>query len=134
MKTVTLQIFCVDAKSAGGKPAFLREAPSPDPRSAKKLGPATTGKNRITIFGSKLTALTRWCGGPSGKRSLEDHSHGSIAMRATAYYLTVVVFLDTALEALRDPFRATVIFHLGLCKKSMPGGCVDQSEAPFQRF
>ena len=53
-------------RAAGGKPAFLREAPLPDPRSAKKRGPATAGKNRITIFGPKLTALAWWCGGPSG--------------------------------------------------------------------
>ena len=64
--------------------------------------------------------------------AFEDQSHGRIVTRAKAYYLSVVVFLDTVLEALRDLFRATEILHLELCTKSMPGGCVDQSGVPFQ--
>src|SRR6516225_3575112 len=64
--------------------------------------------------------------------TFEDQGHGRIITRAKAYCLTVVVFPDTVLEALRDPFRATAILHLQLCTKSMPGGCVDQSEVPFQ--
>ena len=41
LKRSLYRYSCVDATSAGGKPAFLREAPSPDPRSAKKRGPVT---------------------------------------------------------------------------------------------
>src|SRR5262249_3200513 len=43
---------CVDATSAGGKPAFLREAPSPDPRSAKKRGPVT----HIEVEAERITS------------------------------------------------------------------------------
>ena len=37
------------------KPAFLREVPSPNPRSAKKRGPEMTGKNRIRNAGPPLS-------------------------------------------------------------------------------
>src|SRR5215831_2431013 len=41
MKTVTLKIFLCRCYERWRKTAFLREAPSPNPRSAKKRGPVT---------------------------------------------------------------------------------------------
>jgi hypothetical protein len=79
-----------------------------------------------------IVIVVPFAGWSARRCAFEDQSHGRIVTRAKAYYLSVVVFLDTVLEAPRDPFRATSIRHLELCTKSMPGGCVDQSGDPFQ--
>jgi hypothetical protein len=100
---------------------------------------------RFIRFNAQQAPRPAWCqphGCGAGHNALghgvpkafEDQSHGRIVTRAKAYYLPVVVFLDTVLEARRDPFRVTAISHLELCTKSMPGGCVVNLDPHFGDF
>jgi hypothetical protein len=70
----------------------------------------------MSAFGGKADVA-------QGCRHVCFQSRPRIVTRAKAYYLSVVVFLDTVLEALRDPSQATAIRHLELCTKSMPASC-----------